>query len=143
MDELQSILTGTAVSSSNVVIDSVVKEGKLPWCFFIFKKKKNTEFGSVEILSNSCILPVTSYDNLHRESKKTSHQTLGHNFTNYYPILRIFFTSRLGSKFATNSCLNIPPHFKHVATLPCEIWMQKNGIIPKYILQLMMNHKVV
>ena len=30
MDELQSILTGTAVSSSNVVIDSVVKEGKLP-----------------------------------------------------------------------------------------------------------------
>ena len=38
--------------------------------FFIFKKKKNTEFGSVEILSNSCILPVTSYDNLHRESKK-------------------------------------------------------------------------
>jgi len=31
------------------------------------------------------------------------------------------FTSRLGSKFATNSCLNIPPHFKHVAKLPCEI----------------------
>ena len=29
-----------------------------------------------------------------------------------------FFTSRLSSKFATNSCLNIPPRFKHVATLP-------------------------
>ena len=42
-----------------------------------------------------------------------------------------------------NSCLNIPPHFKHVATLRCEIWMQKNGIIRKYVLQLMMNHKVV
>jgi len=57
---------------------------------FFYIQKKNTEFGSVEILSNSCILPVTSYDNLHRESKKTRHQTLGHNFTNYYPILKIF-----------------------------------------------------
>ena len=54
-----------------------------------------------------------------------------------------FFTSRLGSKFAINTCLNIPPRFKHVATLPCEIRMQKNGIILKYVLQLMMNHKVV
>jgi len=58
---------------------------------------------------------------LHSESKKTIHPTLGHNFTNYYPIFKIFFTSRLGSKFATNSSLNIPPRFKHVATLPCEI----------------------
>jgi len=65
---------------------------------------------------------------IHRESKKTRHQTLGHNFTNYYPIF-FFFTSQLSRKFATNSCLNIPPRFKHVATLPCEIWMQKNGII--------------
>ena len=32
-----------------------------------------------------------------------------------------FFTARLGSKFATNSCLDIPPRLKHVATLPCEI----------------------
>jgi len=54
-----------------------------------------------------------------------------------------FFTSRLGSKFAINSCLNIPPRVKHVATLPDEIQMQKNGIILKYVLQLMMNHKVV
>jgi len=53
--------------------------------------------------------------------KKTRHQTLGHNFTNYYPIFKFFFTLRLYSKFATNSCLNIPPNFKHVATLPCEI----------------------
>ena len=75
--------------------------------------------------------------------KKTRHQTLGHNFTNYYPIFIIFFTSQLGSKFATNSYLNIPPRFKHVATLPCEIRMQKNGTILKYVLQLMMNHKVV
>jgi len=27
---------------------------------------------------------------LHHESKKTRHQTLGHNFTNYYPIFKIF-----------------------------------------------------
>jgi len=32
-----------------------------------------------------------------------------------------FFSNRLGSKFATNSCLYIPPRFKHIATLPCEI----------------------
>jgi len=57
--------------------------------------------------------------------KKTRYQTLGHNFTNYYPIFKIFFSSRLGSKFTTNSYLNIPPRFKHVATLPCEIWTQK------------------
>jgi len=31
------------------------------------------------------------------------------------------FTGRLTVKFATNSYLNIPPHLKHVATLPCEI----------------------
>jgi len=80
---------------------------------------------------------------LHRESKKTRHQTLSHNFTNYYPIFKIFFTKRLCSKFATNSYLNISPRLKHVATLPCEIWMSQNGIIQKCILQLMMNHKVV
>jgi len=79
-----------------------------------------------------------------RVKKKTRHQSLGHNFTNYYPIFKFFFTSRLSSKFAkTNSCLDIPPRLKHVATLPCEIFMQKNGIILKYVLQLMMNHKVV
>ena len=27
---------------------------------------------------------------LHRESKKTRHQTLAHNFTNYYPIFKTF-----------------------------------------------------
>ena len=51
----------------------------------------------------------------------TRHQTLSHNFTNYFPIFKFCFASGLGSKFATNSCLNIPPRFKHVATLPCEI----------------------
>ena len=82
------------------------------------------------------------WHNIQRESKKTRHQTLSHNFTNYYPIFN-FFTIRLGSNFATSSCFNIPPPFKNVATLPCEIWMSENDIILKYVLQLMMNHKVV
>ena len=36
------------------------------------------------------------------------------------------FTGRLTGKFATNAYLNIPPHLKYVATLPCEIWMSEN-----------------
>ena len=35
------------------------------------------------------------------------------------------FNDRLGGKFATKSCLNIPPHLNCVATLPCEISMLK------------------
>ena len=31
------------------------------------------------------------------------------------------FTGRLMGKFATNSYLNIPPHLKYIATLPCGI----------------------
>jgi len=62
-----------------------------------------------------------SSDNTTRWVKKIRHQTFGRNFTNYYPIKKIF-SSQLGSKFATNSCLNISPRFKHVATLPCEIY---------------------
>ena len=37
------------------------------------------------------------------------------------------FTGRLTSKFATNSYLNIPPHLKRVATLPCKISMFKKS----------------
>ena len=36
------------------------------------------------------------------------------------------FSGRLTGKFATNSYLNIPPHLKCVATLPCKISMFKN-----------------
>jgi len=35
---------------------------------------------------------------------------------------KLFFTDGLGSKFATNSCLNIASRLKHVATLHCEAW---------------------
>jgi len=40
-------------------------------------------------------------------------------------IFKLFSADRLGSKFATNLCLNIPPRLKHVATLPCEIRMSE------------------
>jgi len=58
--------------------------------------------------------------------KKTRHQTLAHNFQ----MLTDFqnsFTGRLTGKFATNSYLNIPPHVKRVATLPCELSMFKKS----------------
>ena len=37
------------------------------------------------------------------------------------------FTGRLTGKFATNSYLNIPPHLKRVATLPCKISIFKKS----------------
>ena len=36
------------------------------------------------------------------------------------------FTGGLIGKFATNSYLNISPHLKYVASLPCEIWLSEN-----------------
>jgi len=37
------------------------------------------------------------------------------------------FIDRLTGKFATSTYLNIPPHLKRVATLPCEISMFKKN----------------
>ena len=62
----------------------------------------------------------SAFAEIHRESKKTRHQL--HQLLAGF---QKFFTSGLGSKFATNSCLNIPPRFQHVATLLCEIWMSE------------------
>jgi len=45
--------------------------------------------------------------------------------------LKIFFTVRLSGKFATNLCLNIPPHFHRVATLPFGTYVQKIAILKK------------
>ena len=36
------------------------------------------------------------------------------------------FQKSFNGKFATNSYLNIPPHLKYVASLPCDIWMSEN-----------------
>ena len=69
--------------------------------------------------SHSYVMVLTT--DLHRESKKTRHQTLGHNFTNYYPIFKIFSVDDSAVNLQQNHRLNIPQHFKRVATLPCEI----------------------
>ena len=57
-----------------------------------------------------------------------------------------FFASRLSGKFATKSCLNIPPHLKYWNMLLhylVKYECQKTGDNLKYALQLMINHKVV
>jgi len=54
-----------------------------------------------------------------------------------------FLTDRLVGKFATKPYLNIPPHLKYVATLLCENKCQKTAGNLKYVLGLMINHKVV
>ena len=56
---------------------------------------------------------------LHRESKKQDTKLLAITSLTIFRFSK-FFTTRLGSKFATKSCFNIPPRFKHVATLLCE-----------------------
>jgi len=41
----------------------------------------------------SSVLPTPALEEIHMyytASQKTRHQTLGHNFTNYYPIFKIF-----------------------------------------------------
>jgi len=57
---------------------------------------------------------------IHSESKKQDTKLLPITLPNINR-LSIFFTDGLGGKFATTFCLNIPPRFKNVATLPCEI----------------------
>ena len=61
---------------------------------------------------------------IYTESKKQDTKLLPTS-PNIKTIFKLFFADRLGSKFATKSCLNIPLCLKHVATLPCEIWMSE------------------
>jgi len=44
------------------------------------------------------------------------------------------FTDRLSSTFLIRSLVNIPPHLKYVATLPCEIFMLENQRHPETLL---------
>ena len=63
---------------------------------------------------------------VHCESKKQHTKLLSTTSPNINRFSYFFhWWTGLGSKFATNSCLNIPPRLKHVATLPCEIWMSE------------------
>jgi len=52
--------------------------------------------------------------------------------------LQIFFTGRLNGEFATNLHLNIPVHINYVATLPCEISVQKMTVLQKKLKQTAM-----
>jgi len=42
-----------------------------------------------------------------------------------------FFTDKLSSKFAQKRQLNIPPHFKRIARLRCEMFVLKNRSDPR------------
>jgi len=59
-------------------------------------------------------------------SQKTRHQTLVHILAKSIDRFSTFFTVTLGRKFAIKLSLQIPPNFKGVATLPCEILVSKN-----------------
>jgi len=39
------------------------------------------------------------------------------------------FTVIISGKFAMQHSLNIPPHLKRVATLPCEMFMSENSLL--------------
>ena len=80
-----------------------------------------------------CYIYIMHLFTIHRESKKQDTKLLPIISPNINQFL-IFFTDGLCSKFATNSWLNIPLCPKHVATLPCKIWSQKNGVNLKYVL---------
>jgi len=78
---------------------------------------------------NAGFLPNES---IRKRVKYTIHFESKNKTTNTCPQLhqmltdfQTFLTDGLGSKFATNSCLNIPPRITLVATLPCAIWMSE------------------
>jgi len=62
---------------------------------------------------------------LHRESIKNKTPNSCPWLHQILTDFQTFFTGGLGSKFATKTCLNIPPRLKCVATLPCQMWMSE------------------
>ena len=62
---------------------------------------------------------------IHCESKKQHTKLLPITSPNINRFSN-FLHDGLGSKFAPNSCINLPPPLKHVAILPCEIRMSEN-----------------
>jgi len=69
---------------------------------------------------------VTTQLLVHCESTKQDTKHLPVTSPNVKDFLN-YLTGRLNGKFATYSYLNIPPHLKYVATLPCEISILKNN----------------
>jgi len=70
---------------------------------------------------------------VHKMYKTTTF--LACNFAKYSPIL-LFFTDRLSNKPFLIWSLTTPPHFKNVATLPCNL-----SLIARFL--TLMFHKVV
>ena len=70
-----------------------------PWSPQIsFMSSGQREFGCRHCATDAIIIYTVS--------QKTRRQTLGHNFTNYYPIFEIFsLADSVVNKFATNLCL--------------------------------------
>ena len=70
--------------------------------------------------------PLTGTNlHVHCQSKKQGFFSFSVTLPNANWYLQ-FFHSRLISKFAIKSLLNIPPHLTHVSTLPCELLMSEN-----------------
>ena len=71
---------------------------------------------------------------VHCESKKTRHQTLGHNFSNYYPIFKMFSLP----DSAVNLQQNYVEIFHHALNTSLHYLVkyesQKNGVNLKYVL---------
>jgi len=142
-NEIRDIITNVrrVVFCARVVARSALLRLMLWICcrlVYVFLSQQNnsrptysTYPGVIDMLYNKSTRPqqfevmefaykVSSFASLHRESKK---QDTKHLAITSLTIIRFskFYTSQLGSKFETNSCLNIPPRFKHVAKLPCVI----------------------
>ena len=64
---------------------------------------------------------------LHRSSAMGS--TVGHIPANSWASCKNSFTIIISRKFEMQRSLNIPPHLKRVATLPCEMFMSENSLL--------------
>jgi len=65
-------------------------------------------------------------ENAYRVGQKSEPQMLYIYLRRILADFQFFFTVTTSRKFASQQSLTIPPHLKHVATLPCEIFMSEN-----------------
>ena len=80
----------------------------------------------LQVLQVFCYILLIAHRKKYTVSQKKQHtKLLSTTSSNINRFSYFHWWTGLGSKFATNSCLNIPPRLKHVATLPCEIWMSE------------------
>jgi len=82
------------------------------------------------VLRTKCVYQCVSSSNTTLWVKKQDTKLLPITYPNTNRF-SYFFAGRLSGKFATDWCLNIPPHLTYVATLPCETWMLENWRPPE------------